>query len=171
MIWRATNIDNKVLPALWLVRRCGVRWGWPFFHHGNGNLPLRWDNLRNSCYPQFFVWHIQSWKICTYTIINKYYPGEQFFNCHQKRVRVDYHYFVVADNGWFPYIDVGTRISRRFHCLYIGKEMSALWRCLKWKPHPDGWWKQSRSRRSTSITCKIGQNQVLVLGWCILPRL
>ena len=25
-------------------------------------------------------------------------------NYHQKRVRVNYHYFVVMDNGWFPYM-------------------------------------------------------------------
>ena len=28
-----------------------------------------------------------------YTIINKYYPGEELVNYHQKRVRVNYQYF------------------------------------------------------------------------------
>ena len=31
-------------------------------------------------------------------IINKYYPGQQLGNYHQKRVRVNYHYFVVMGN-------------------------------------------------------------------------
>ena len=25
-----------------------------YFHCGNGNLPLRWENLKNSCYPHFW---------------------------------------------------------------------------------------------------------------------
>ena len=40
----------------------------------------------------------------TYAIINKYYPGEQLGNYHQKRVRVNFHYFVVMENGYLPYI-------------------------------------------------------------------
>ena len=30
--------------------------------------------------------------------INKYYSGEQLGNYHQKRVRLNYHYFVVMEN-------------------------------------------------------------------------
>ena len=36
--------------------------------------------------------------IYIYTIINKYYPGEKLGNYHQKRVRVNYHDFVVMYN-------------------------------------------------------------------------
>ena len=35
----------------------------------------------------------------TYKIINKYYPREQLGIYHQKRVRVNHHYFVVMENG------------------------------------------------------------------------
>ena len=37
-----------------------------------------------------------------YTIINKYYSGKKLGDYHQKRVRVNYHYFVVMDNSLFP---------------------------------------------------------------------
>ena len=37
--------------------------------------------------------------IYTYTIINKYYPGEKLVNYHQKRVRVNYNYFLVMYNS------------------------------------------------------------------------
>ena len=37
-----------------------------------------------------------------YTIINKKYPGYQLGNYHQKRVRVNEHYFVVMENRQFP---------------------------------------------------------------------
>ena len=36
-----------------------------------------------------------------YTIIDKYYLEEQLGNYNHKRVRVNYHYFVVMENGWF----------------------------------------------------------------------
>ena len=36
--------------------------------------------------------------IYTCTIINIYYRGEQLGNCYQKRVRINYHYFVVMEN-------------------------------------------------------------------------
>ena len=32
-------------------------------------------------------------------MINKYYLGEQKGNYHQKRVGVNYHYFLVMENG------------------------------------------------------------------------
>ena len=32
-------------------------------------------------------------------IINKNHPGEQLGNYHYKRARVNYHYFMVMDNG------------------------------------------------------------------------
>ena len=38
-----------------------------------------------------------------YTIINKYYPGEELVNYHQKRVRVNYQYFVVMEDRSFPF--------------------------------------------------------------------
>ena len=34
----------------------------------------------------------------TYKIINKYFPEEKLDNYHQKRVMVNYNYFVVVDN-------------------------------------------------------------------------
>ena len=35
----------------------------------------------------------------TYKIVNTYYPGEKMGNYHQKKVRVNYRYFVVIENG------------------------------------------------------------------------
>ena len=43
-----------------------------------------------------------------YTIINKYYTGEQQGNYHQKRVRVNYHYFTVMENGQFTSMPYST---------------------------------------------------------------
>ena len=37
-------------------------------------------------------------------IINKYYPGVKLDNYNPKKVRVNYYYFVVMDNGSFPSI-------------------------------------------------------------------
>ena len=34
-----------------------------------------------------------------YTIINKYFAGEKLGNYRQKRVRVNFHYFVITENG------------------------------------------------------------------------
>ena len=35
-------------------------------------------------------------------IIEKYYPGEQLVNNHQKRVRGNCHYFLFMNSGSFP---------------------------------------------------------------------
>ena len=43
--------------------------------------------------------------------MNEYYSREQLGNYHKKRVRVNYHYFVVMYNGYFTYMADGGWLS------------------------------------------------------------
>ena len=49
------NMSMGNFGQLWCEAWMGIT-GWlPYFHCGNGNLPLCWDNLESSSYPHFFV--------------------------------------------------------------------------------------------------------------------
>ena len=58
---------------------------------GNENSPDSLNMIINKYFPGEPVY--------IYTIINKYFAGEKLGNYRQKRVRVNFHYFVIMENG------------------------------------------------------------------------